>query len=350
MIVRNLKIFSQNVHKNSLIINTILKTQNHFDIILIQELPWSEIRKIPSTSSCEGEPLMGTCHHSNWISFARFPSDNNDFPRVITYINIHLSPLHFLLCKDIINYQDISLISFLNNNVCHYILNVYSDSSHLSVKYLKNTEVNINNVFLMTGNFDIRDSLWDLSFLFHSSISNNLIMIADSFNLVLSSPTNPCPTRYSDTAGESNSVIDLMFLRFRSQELDNHFILPESHLSLDHTPLMIDIPIFEEIIHMSKLTIIPKSDQETGFINDIISNFKKLETSNIKDIDKLERVVNQLGSIIDKAWSNNAIKSKFSKHSKQWWPDSCTQSLNTYRTSRSCENWKLFKTTVKDAK
>ena len=318
MIIWNLKIFSQNVHKNSLIINTILETQNYFDIILIQELPWSKIQKIPSTSSCEGESLMGICHHPNWISFARFPSDNNDFPRVITYINIRLSPLCFLLHKDIINYWDISLISFLNNNVCHYILNVYSDSSHLAVKYLKDTEVNINNILLMTGNFNIRDSLWDLSFPFHSSISDDLIMIADSFDLILSSPTNPCPIRYSDITGESNSIIDLMFLRFRSQELDNHFILPESRLSSDHTPLMIDIPIFEEIIHTSKLTIIPKNNQETGFINNVISNFKKLETSNIEDIDKLEWVVNQLSSIIDKAWSNNAKKSKISKHSKQW--------------------------------
>ena len=36
MIVRKLRIFSQNVCKNSLILNMILETQNHFDIILIQ--------------------------------------------------------------------------------------------------------------------------------------------------------------------------------------------------------------------------------------------------------------------------------------------------------------------------
>ena len=35
MIVNKLRIFSQNVRKNSLILNTLLKTQNHFDIILI---------------------------------------------------------------------------------------------------------------------------------------------------------------------------------------------------------------------------------------------------------------------------------------------------------------------------
>ena len=124
-------------------------------------------------------------------------------------------------------------------------------------------------------------------------------MIANSYNLALSSPTNPCPTRYSDTAGESNSVIDLMFLRNRSSELDNHFILPDSCLSSNHAPLSIDIPIFEEIINTSKLTITPKSEQETKFIKDIILNFKTLDTSNIEDIVKLEQVVNQLGSIIN---------------------------------------------------
>ena len=212
MIVQNLKIFSQNVHKNSLVTNTILETHSHFDIILIQELLWSKICKIPSSSNCNGEPLIDTCYHPNWIAFARYPSNNNDFPRVISYVNICLNFLRFLLCKDIFDHHDISIISFTNNNICHYILNIYSDSSHSALKYLKDTEVNINQVLIMAGNFNIRDSLWDLSSPFHSSISDNLIMIADSFDLALLSPTNPGPTRFSDTTGESNSVIDLMFL------------------------------------------------------------------------------------------------------------------------------------------
>ena len=155
MIVRNLKIFSQNVRKNSLIINTILKTQHHFDIILIQEPPWSEIRKIPSSTNCDGESFMGTCHHPNWIMFARTPSSSNDFLRVITYINIQLSSLRFLLRNDIFNHRDVNLISFINNDICHFILNVYSDSSHSALKYLKDSKANISNVFLMTGDFNI---------------------------------------------------------------------------------------------------------------------------------------------------------------------------------------------------
>ena len=94
----------------------------------------------------------------------------------------------------------------------------------------------------------------------------------------------------------------------------------------------------------------PKSDQESAFIEDIISNFKNLDTSNIEDINKLERVVNQLSAIIDQAWSKNARKCKISKHSKQWWTEDCSHSLDNYRASRSLENWKKFKKVVKDVK
>jgi len=76
-----------------------------------------------------------------------------------TYINIRLSSFHFSLCKDLINHKDILLISFFNNNVCSYIMNIYFDASHSALKYLKNTEVSINNLLIMTDNFNIRDSL-----------------------------------------------------------------------------------------------------------------------------------------------------------------------------------------------
>ena len=292
MIIRNLKIFSQNVRKNSIVTNTILETLYNFDIILIQELPWSEIRKIPSMTNRDGDPLLGTCHHPNWIAFARYSSSNNDFPRVISYVNICLSSLCFLLHIDLFYHHDISIISFINNDTCHYILNIYSDSSHSALKYLKDTEVNISNVLVMTGNFNIRDSLWDPSFSFYSSISDNLFMIADSFDLELSSPTNPSPTRFSDTEGESNSVIDLMFLQSRLKELDSHSILSESRLLSDHAPLSINIPISGKVILSSKLVIYPGSDQEKAFIKDIISNFTLLDTSNIVNIKELDNIVN----------------------------------------------------------
>ena len=148
---------------------------------------------IPSSISGKGEVLVGTSHYSNWLTFTRTPTNQSDSLRVLAYINIRLSSFCFFLCKDLINHKDILFIFFFNNNICSYIINIYSDASHSALKYLKNTEVSINNLLIMTGDFNIRDSLWDSSFPYHSSISNNLIIIADSFNLELSILTNSVP-------------------------------------------------------------------------------------------------------------------------------------------------------------
>ena len=43
MICNVLKIFSQNIQKNNLIVNTILETQSAFNIMFIQEPPWLTI-------------------------------------------------------------------------------------------------------------------------------------------------------------------------------------------------------------------------------------------------------------------------------------------------------------------
>ena len=38
-------------------------------------------------------------------------------------------------------------------------MNIYSDSLHSALKYLKNTEVNIRNLLIMMGDFNIHDNL-----------------------------------------------------------------------------------------------------------------------------------------------------------------------------------------------
>jgi len=132
-------------------------------------------------------------------------------------------------------------------------------------------------------------------------------MVANSFDLSLLAPINPGPTRFSDTAGESNLVIDLMFLRCGSAELDHYFILPNYHLFSDHVPLTINIPIGNEIVQSTKLSVIPGSNQD----------LQVLDTSNIDSIENLNLVVNCLDSIIKQMWFKNAKRTKISKHSKQ---------------------------------
>ena len=229
-------------------------------------------------------------------------------------------------------------------------MNVYSDSSHSALKYLKNTKVNISNMLIMTGNFNIRDSLWDTLFLYHSSISNDLIIIADSFNLDLLTLINPMSTRYSDTDGESNLGIDLLFLFSGSTKLNNHSIHPDWHLLSDYTPLMIMIPITEEFITSSNLSILKGSEEEVAFVKEASVIIRNLDTSNLTDNVKLENLVNLFRLRIDWVWEKNAKHIKITKYSKQWWNKEYNQALNKYRITRSFEDWKSFKKLVKSTK
>ena len=62
------------------------------------------------------------------------------------------------------------------------MMNIYSDSFQSVLKYLNDTESNIYNIIIITGDFNIRDSIWDSNFLFYSSHSDSLFDIADSFS------------------------------------------------------------------------------------------------------------------------------------------------------------------------
>jgi len=103
IIIKEIKIFSQNIHKNNLLTSTILEAQEDFNIIFIQEPSWSIIHSISSSSNKEGKNLVDIPNHSNWmIIFFKNPLNIHKVPRVITYINIRLSSFHFSLWKNIL--------------------------------------------------------------------------------------------------------------------------------------------------------------------------------------------------------------------------------------------------------
>ena len=143
------------------------------------------------------------------------------------------------------------------------------------------------------------------------------------FNLNLLLSTNPVPTRYSDTVGESDSVINLMFLYSGLSKLNNYSIHPEWQLTSDHISLMVTIPIADEFVQSSKFSLPKKSEEKEAFVKEAISIIKSLDTSNLTNQESLEEVVNLFASKIKQAWNANARKVNITKHSKKWWNEDC---------------------------
>ena len=96
----SLRIISHNVNrKYDLVANSLELFSEHFDILFIQEPPWRMVRKTVSTSSKEGDPVVGPPTHPDWLILFRRPLPGVDWtleserPRVVTYVHRRLSHL-----------------------------------------------------------------------------------------------------------------------------------------------------------------------------------------------------------------------------------------------------------------
>ena len=88
------------------------------------------------------------------------------------------------------------------------MINLYSDDCQSALKYLKNIEVNIQNMLIIAGDFNIRDSDWDLSYPFHSIHTDSLLEIVNSFDPNLSCSIQKVPICYSNNIKLISSFLD----------------------------------------------------------------------------------------------------------------------------------------------
>ena len=82
----NIKILSQNVHKNGKTVHNLLEQYaNGTDILFIQEAPFCLIRKTISTTSEEGDDVVGPPIHAAWQVVNCF--DRHLKTQVCSYVN-----------------------------------------------------------------------------------------------------------------------------------------------------------------------------------------------------------------------------------------------------------------------
>jgi len=139
------------------------------------------------------------------------------------------------------------------------MINVYSNNYQSASNYLKDTEVNLHNVLIMAGNFNIRNSDWDFSYPFYLVYNDTLLNIADLFDLKLLCSIQQIPTQCSNNANNTNLDIDLFSLQLNSIKINNYNIFLDLYYPSDYTLLNVDIFINEEVIQDKCHTIIKNS-------------------------------------------------------------------------------------------
>ena len=220
---------------------------------------------------------------------------------------------------------------------------MYSDSSQSALKYFKDTEVNINNVLIITEDFNIRNSFWDPNHLYHSSHRDTLFNITDSFQLEISKLVEFFSTRYSNNVQDLNSVLDLIFLCPFSPEFDNHIIHPNWRLTSDYAPITVNISIIDECIQTKKWSLIKNNKEENHFIKELIDAIMNIDISSIQSIKALKNIIQILATNINNIWYKYSKNVNITKHSKAWWDEDYHKDLNTYHQSRCLEDWKKLK-------
>jgi len=177
---------------------------------------------------------------------------------------------------------------------------------------------NMDNAIILTGDFNIRDSDWDLSFRHHSSYTDDLITIVDSLGLELSFPSNHGPTRFADNLWNTNSVIDLVFLPSANIGFGRHMLHPKIRKLSDHVPLIIEIGIREINTNINIWSIKKDSDEEKEFIFSLVQGIQNLDTSTIRSKANLKTLTQQLADVFENAWSMHSKQKHITKHSKEW--------------------------------
>jgi len=162
---------------------------------------------------------------------------------------------------------------------------------------------------------------------------------------MFSQSTNQVPTRYSDNVNNMNSVINLMFFKPNSLELNNHTIHPELHFSSNHALLTVDITIKKEFVQDKWHTIIKNSEKEENFTSELIEVFSNIDTLYIVNKNALELIVQEYLRILNFIWYKHSQNINITRHSKAWcyktsvWTDFGRVRVSVVATTYHKDKW-----------
>ncbi|ETW79536.1 hypothetical protein HETIRDRAFT_49492, partial [Heterobasidion irregulare TC 32-1] len=343
-----LRVLSQNVNCSPVITQTLLETKaKEYDIVLVQEPYWGFLHNVLSSVSSTGEEYLGTQIHPHWTLV-----EQGGPSCVATYINKCLSPLQPKLCTHLVNHPDLLLIAIPDGQRPLYILNVYNDADCTALHYLNARVHVLPAIDIMMGDLNLHNNIWDPAYSHNDHAVTELLDFTNSLGLVLLN-TDGQPTHVPHARGmvRTSTIIDLIFVAGRIVEAPTtiFFIDPDGWLLSDHNPLLLSADTSLQL-PPGIPRIERKSDAEQMFFADCVLAISGLNpTPPLDSIEDTQRLCDTIFSRIDEAFATHATIPSINQRSKTWWNNKCSLALACFRETRSREDWRIYRRTIRKA-
>ncbi|KAF5380151.1 hypothetical protein D9615_006148 [Tricholomella constricta] len=274
---------------------------------MIQEPPWNFIRRTVSATNPEGEAVVGPPIHPDWMVIFRRPKGEGDRPRVMTYVNKRLAAMRPAFRTDLADHRDILVLTLWgeDNTPLHYI-NVYSDQNSTAINWLCDNVERLPQLQCMAGDFNCHSSVWDPRHEGNNHVATSLIDAASDLGVEVSVQPVRTPTHFPHARGLVASVIDLMFLPQDRLVGLTHEVRTDWIGPSDHAPLCVTLPIRATEVASERLAMPKGSEEESSFLQALLTYIKSMDISNIDTRDALEDLIAGLARACNDAWNSNA--------------------------------------------
>ncbi|KAF8974794.1 hypothetical protein BDZ97DRAFT_1911948 [Flammula alnicola] len=139
------------------------------------------------------------------------PTTPDERPRVMTYVSTRLARYRPAQRRDIIDHPNIMVLSLSSGESSFYLLNVYSDSDHGAINWLRDHDRDLPRCHLMMGDFNAHSPDWDPGSA-REGCALSLQQSAAILGLELAAFGNPGPTHIPRDHAKHSTVIDLAFV------------------------------------------------------------------------------------------------------------------------------------------
>jgi len=346
--VSELKFAFQNIRKTRLQLHSLLETlQASTDLLFIQELPIYKVRNLASATSEEGDPLISSASHPQWVCVDKrsvYPES-----QVAIYVNKRILPT-FSLFMDPFEVPSPNVLTLrLTRNtdqssamfVCLYNR---PTTRNEAVNTLISTLPFLRNVAIVQGDFNLHSPEWDPRC---TETDDAAIELLNALTLADHHLVNEDgqPTWHNPKQNRS-SVLDLIFAHtsLLGHNKWTYQNCTEDRGQSDHSLLKLDLGVNRT--WRGPPYIKGGSEEEDNFVSAI-----KLAILSGADntSSSLSNVFDEIYRTVDYAWRRNSRCPKLGSNPSMWWDEDCTAAKTRLQEECSPAARKAFQKAVKAA-